>query len=161
MDDQDAQSLESRPPSPDDLVALCRSLNAEDARYIVIGGMAMAQHGFIRTTLDVDLLIADDEENIRRVLKALESLPDKAVRQITPTELHQYQVIRIADEFVVDIMLSAGGIRYDEAEDERMMTEIDGVSIPFASMELMFRFTQTFREKDSADLLFLKERLGK
>ena len=64
------QSLESRPPTLEDLVALCRSLNAVGAKYVVIGGMAVIQHGFTRTTEDVDLLLESSPENQARVLAA-------------------------------------------------------------------------------------------
>ena len=37
-------------PEQDDLVRLCASLNAEGARYLVVGGMAMNQHGMLRAT---------------------------------------------------------------------------------------------------------------
>jgi hypothetical protein len=40
-----------------DLLKLCRSLNDAGANYIVIGGMAMVQAGFVRATEDIDLLI--------------------------------------------------------------------------------------------------------
>src|SRR5438874_13436224 len=71
--------LEARPPRLADLVALCRRLNEAGARYIVIGGMAVIQAGFVRATEDIDLLIDTSPANIARVREALRSLPDKAV----------------------------------------------------------------------------------
>ncbi|HUH02704.1 MAG TPA: hypothetical protein VML75_11980 [Kofleriaceae bacterium] len=54
MDNRDDDApLESRPPTIDDLVDLCRHLNEEGARYIVIGGMAILQLGFVRATEDI------------------------------------------------------------------------------------------------------------
>ena len=47
-----------------DLVSLCRSLNREGARYVVIGGMAMIQAGFVRATEDIDLLVDCGTETI-------------------------------------------------------------------------------------------------
>lgn len=41
---------ESRPPTLDDLLDLCRHLNEAEAKYIVVGGMAVIQHGFVRPT---------------------------------------------------------------------------------------------------------------
>ncbi len=58
MDDpDDGKNLESRPPTVEDLVKLCRSLNHAGARYLVIGGMAVIQAGFVRATADIDLLL--------------------------------------------------------------------------------------------------------
>ncbi len=58
MDPHDAdQALEARPPLPDseDLVSLCRNLEREGARYVVIGRMAVIQAGFGRATNNIDL----------------------------------------------------------------------------------------------------------
>lgn len=49
--------LESREPTVDDLRNLCRALNARQARYVVIGGFAMAAIGYNRRTMDIDLLV--------------------------------------------------------------------------------------------------------
>jgi hypothetical protein len=48
-----SKGMESRPPSMDDLRDLCRALNLAKAKYIVIGGMAVLQHGFVRGTVDI------------------------------------------------------------------------------------------------------------
>jgi hypothetical protein len=58
MDPEDAdQAPDARPPLLEDLVSLCRNLNREGARYVVIGGTAVIQGGFGRATNDIDLLI--------------------------------------------------------------------------------------------------------
>lgn len=54
---QGEDKLESREPTSEDLVALARSLNSLDARYIVIGGFAIRAAGYDRRTMDIDLLI--------------------------------------------------------------------------------------------------------
>ena len=129
----DHQELESREPSVEDLVNLCRHLNREQANYIVVGGFAMRAVGYDRRTMDVDLLVDKDPENETRVYRALESLPDKAVLELAPGEVARYSVVRVADEIVVDLMKTACGIGYGEALDDIIYREIDGVRIPFAS----------------------------
>lgn len=151
------KELEPRPPLEADLVALCRELNGRGARYIVIGGFAVIAAGLPRTTGDIDLMVAADAENEARVFAALSTLPDNAVRELQPGELQQYNVIRVADEILVDLMRSAGGIEYDEAAKEVVVREIKGVSIPFASPRLLWRMkVVTHREKDAGDLVFLR-----
>jgi len=78
----DDQKQESRPPTVDDLVGLCRELNARRAEYIVIGGMAMINAGFVRTTETIDLLIESSASNQAKVRQALSVLPDNAVREM-------------------------------------------------------------------------------
>jgi hypothetical protein len=152
-----ADQAEARPPRLSDLVSLCRDLNAEGARYVVIGGMAVIQAGFPRATGDIDLLIDASPENQERVRRALMKLPDQAVREMTADDLEAYAVVRVADEFIVDLMKAACGISYGEASLEVDVAELDGVPIAFASPALLLRMKDTYREKDRVDRAFLSQ----
>ncbi len=152
--------LESRPPTLDDLVFLCGALNQEQAKYVVVGGMAIIQQGFVRATEDIDLLVADDLENIKAIKRALSRLPDNAVRKMQDDDVREYGVVRVADEFVVDLLRAACGVDYDEAMQDILVHEIEGVPIPFASARLLWKMKQTYREKDKLDLHFLREVLN-
>jgi len=156
MDPEDADApREARPPLLEDLVALCRDLNREGALYVVLGGMAVIQAGFVRATYDIDLLVETSPENQERVRRALMALPDGAVRDMAPDDLERYVVVRVADEIVVDLMKSACGIDYAAAAGLVDVVEIEGVPIPFASPRLLWRTKQTLRDKDKVDLAFL------
>jgi hypothetical protein len=152
------KELTTRVPEEADLVVLCRTLNELGAKYIVIGGFAIILAGFARATLDVDLLIDTSLENEALVYKALEILPDKAVRELKPGETSRYGVLRVGDEIMVDLMKSACGIEYTEASKEIVIHEVEGVPIPFASPRLLWRTKKsTQRVKDAEDLIFLQE----
>lgn len=153
----DPKSLEPRPPLEADLVRLCRELNQRGARYLVVGGFAVITAGLPRVTGDIDLIVAVDHENEARVFSALSTLPDNAASELQPGELQHYSVIRVADEIIVDLMRSAGGIEYEEAAREAVVRQIQGVPIPFASPRLLWRMkVVTHREKDAGDLAFLR-----
>ena len=163
MDDQNAgpeqpaDNLISRPPVQADLANLCREMNQRGAKYVVVGGFAIISAGMPRLTTDVDLMVAVDLENEAKVFAALSTLPDNAVRELQPGELQQYNVIRVGDEILVDLMRSAGGIDYAEAAKDVVIREVDGVPIPFASPRLLWRMkVVTHREKDAGDLVFLR-----
>jgi len=161
MDPEDAdQAPEARPPLLEDLVSLCRNLSREGARYVVIGGMAVIQAGFGRTTNDIDLLIDTSPENQDRVRRALMALPDEAVREMAADDLERYAVVRVADEIVVDLMRNACGIGYDDASRMVDEVEIDGVRIPFANARLLWLTKDTLRDRDRADRAFLARLLA-
>lgn len=161
MDEQEYPGegeLTSRPPSPKDLADLCRQLNDSGTHYIVVGGFAIRGAGYSRETLDLDFLVSTDPENEAKVYRALESLPDKAVLELKPGEIEKYTVVRVGDEICVDLMASASGIAYEEASKDIIIRLVDGVPIPFASPRLLYRMKEkTHREKDRADLQFLRE----
>lgn len=48
-----------------------RALEAEHVRYLLVGGLAVVVHGHARFTADVDLVVALDPENARRVVDVL------------------------------------------------------------------------------------------
>ena len=155
--EQSAENLISRPPVEADLVKLCRELNQRGANYVVVAGFAIIAAGFPRLTTAVDLMVAVDLENEAKVYSALSTLPDNAVRELRPGELQQYNVIRVGDEILVDLMRSAGGIDYAEAAKHVVVREVDSVPIPFASPQLLWRMKAvTHREKDAGDLVFLR-----
>lgn len=156
--DQPEKGLESREPSVEDLVALCGELNKRGARYVVVGGFAIRGAGYIRATMDIDLVIDCSLANEAKVYDALRTLPDRAVDQLDPGDVEKFTVVRVADEIVVDLMKSASGIDYDMAVGGVVMREVGGVLIPFASPELLWRMKRTtHREKDGLDLLFLRK----
>ena len=156
-DDLPTNELTSREPTVEDLRDLCRELNRRGAKYVVVGGFAIRAANYNRMTMDVDLIVAADLENEAKVFGALSTLPDNAVRELQPGELQKYNVIRVGDEILVDLIVSAGGINYFEAAKDVVVREVDGVPIPFASPRLLWRMkVVTHREKDAGDLVFLR-----
>ena len=63
--------------------AIVRSLNTIGARYLIAGGLAVNAHGYIRLTMDVDLVIAMDPSNIARAFQAFAALGYKPIVPIT------------------------------------------------------------------------------
>lgn len=160
MEDADPKEGEliSREPTAEDLAGICRRLNDLGARYLIIGGFAIRGAGYIRSTMDVDLIIALDPENEALVFEALRSLPDRAVDELDPGDVAKYTVVRINDEITIDLMGSASGIGYEEASKDIVIRTVGDVDIPFASPRLLWRMKKsTHRDKDAVDLLFLKK----
>jgi len=149
-----------RTPTQNDLISLCRALNEQGARYLVIGGFAINYHGFIRATEDIDILIDADRDNQQRVKKALEILPDKAILELGEDDFGEYTVVRVSDEILVDVMTAACAIDFKEASPGIEFATIEGVQIPFATPELLLRMKQTQRENDVADRIFLHQRIA-
>jgi len=111
-------------------------------------------------TEDMDILLDDSIENQRRVIEALEILPHKAARELRGDDIRDYIVVRVADEFLVDLMTKTCGVSFAEAEPEIVWHEEQGVRIPYASPKLMWRMKQTVRDKDQLDRLFLSKEFG-
>ncbi|MEO6260455.1 MAG: hypothetical protein ABIP63_08895 [Thermoanaerobaculia bacterium] len=160
MDDPDDRGY-SRAPELEDLLGLCKALNAAEVRYVLIGGFAVILHGFVRATKDIDLLIDASVANVRRLKRAMSVLPDNAIAMIADDEVEKYKVVRIADEIVVDLLKDACGVDYERAAAGGIeIRTIEGVPIPIARMELLIETKQTIRSSDAADVHFLRLRIA-
>jgi hypothetical protein len=146
----------ARAPEPDDVVRICRALNAAGARYLLIGGFAVVAHGAGRFTKDIDLLVDDAAENVARVRQGLAVLADNAAAEVADDDVQRHVVVRVVDEVVVDLMGRACGLRYSDAAADAETIERDGVAIPVASPSTLIRTKDTPRPQDAIDRAFLQ-----
>ena len=73
----------TRPATWDDVIAVARLLDAHGVRWALIGGYAIAAHGFVRFTDDVDVLVDPARDNTARWIEALSKLPDGAAAELS------------------------------------------------------------------------------
>ena len=157
-DDGTPGELVPREPSVEDVIEICRELNARGARYMVVGGFAVRQAGYSRTTSHIDLLVDPALENEAKVFEALATLPDGCVRELDAGDVGKFTVVRVADEVLVDLMAKASGFSYEEAKGRVHVRKLEGVKIPFANPDLLWRMkSRSLRPKDHGDLYFLRE----
>lgn len=69
------------------LEAVITSLNAAQVRYLVVGGLAVVAHGYLRTTADLDLVLALDSANAMRGVATLAKL---GFRPTVPVDLQAF-----------------------------------------------------------------------
>ena len=156
MDDRD-DAAHARAPEPEDLARICRSLNEAGARYVLIGGFAVIAHGAARFTKDIDFLVDDDPANIARVKKALGILADNAAAEVRESDVREYSVVRVADEFLIDLMGRACGLSYADVVQDAEVQTVGGVEIPIASPATLIRTKDTYRPQDAIDRRFLED----
>lgn len=159
MDDPHDHQLFSRTPVLEDLVRLCKALNEAGVNYVVIGGFAVAHHGYPRGTGDIDLLVDPSPENVERIRTALSYLPDQAVLEVKPTDVQEYVVVRVADEVLIDLLQKACDVTFDEAKDDIEVFAIAGVNIPFAGLRSLIRTKRSLRLQDVLDKNFLEGKI--
>jgi predicted nucleotidyltransferase len=149
----------SRPATLDDLKKLVTSLNEQRAEYLLIGGYALFAHGYHRATTDIDVLVRADRDAGKRVVAALMVLPDQAAKDIDPAWFEEGENIRVADEFVVDIMLNACGETYESLQSYAETIDLDGIPVRTINLEGLLLTKQTARDKDVADRAILERAL--
>jgi hypothetical protein len=154
----------TRPATWEDLTRLVKLLNEAHAEYALVGGYAIASHGFSRQSEDIDLLVNPSAENSRRWIVALGHLPDQATRALE----HEPDVfaddkryaLRVNDEFTIDIMPSVAGHSWDEMQQYIETIDLDGVPLRLLNLEGLLLTKQGHRPKDQMDASILRQALA-
>lgn len=98
----------TRPATWEDVITTARLLNRAGVRYILVGGYALAAHGYVRMTTDIDIAVAPDPGNSAPWVAALAELPDGVCAAIAgeadPFEGDHLHAIRLNDAFTVDLL---------------------------------------------------------
>lgn len=149
----------SRPATLEDLKSLIASLNEQGADYLLIGGYALFAHGYHRATTDIDVLVPATQEAGIKIRSALMVLPDQAAKDIDPAWFDEGENIRVADAFIVDIMLNACGETYETLKQYAETVDLDGVAVRTINLEGLLLTKQTMREKDVSDRIILERAL--
>src|SRR5574342_755971 len=103
---------------------LFAALNAVDAEFLVVGALALAAHGHVRATKDLDVWIRSTPANAERVHRALSTfgapLHDLTVDDLaSPHLIFQIGVAPVR----IDIITSIDGVEFDEAWSEKLVSE--------------------------------------
>jgi len=149
-----------RPASLEDLKALIESLNRQQADYLLIGGYALFVHGYHRATTDIDVLVPATVESGVKVRAALLALPDQAARDLQPEWFAEGENIRVADAFLVDILLNACGETYDTLKQYAITVDLEGIPVKTVNLEGLLKTKQTLRDKDISDRRILERALA-
>lgn len=143
---------------------IMRALSKEKADYVLIGGFAVILHGLSRLTVDIDIFIKPEAENLERVKKALRRVfpADDEIDSLTLRDLRDYAVVRFGteDDFYIDLVARIGEMfRYEDLEWE--VREVEGAQVRIATPETLLRMKKdTVRPEDKRDARFLAEMIA-
>jgi hypothetical protein len=150
----------------EDAKRILLALADEGVRYVLVGSMAMAAQGLVRATRDMDLFVAPDHENVKRLRAALGRVfdHDPNIEQIKAEDLAgNYPAIEYVPphgSFSLDILSRLGdAFRYDDIEAEDIL--IDGVRVRVATPRMLYLMKRgTIRPLDRIDAEAIRERFG-
>jgi hypothetical protein len=140
-----------------DLIA---EFNAHGVEYMIVGAHALAAHGLVRATKDLDIWVRPDLSNAPRVLRALQAfgapLHDLTAEDFTrPGLVFQIGV----DPVRVDVVTSVTGVEFTEAWASRFQTRFaDQPAAVLSRDHLMQNKRASGRKQDLADLDWLESK---
>jgi hypothetical protein len=131
-------------------------LLSEDVAFLVVGAYALAVHGYVRATGDLDIWVRPDVENAEKVWRALLRFgaPVETVG-LTKDDLAQpgivYQIGLPPRR--IDILTEISGIGFEEAWGSRTMQTVERLEVAFLGREALLRNKrESGRDKDLADI---------
>jgi hypothetical protein len=136
-----------------DFAEMLAALSAAGAEYLLVGAHALAVHGVVRATGDLDIWVRPTAENAKKVWSALIAfgapLQDLTERDLaTPDLIFQIGVA----PYRIDVMTWIDGVTFDEAWTGRTSVRVDGQEIAVIGRDDLLRNKRsTGRLRDLAD----------
>jgi len=129
-------------------------LNSHNIEYILVGGHAVAFHGYPRFTGDIDFLIRTTHSNVQRILEVLAAFGFGGLGISEHDLLEPGRIVQLGQSpNRIDILTSISGVDFGSAWQSRVQTTIDGQSVPLIGWnELLQNKRAAGRKKDLADL---------
>lgn len=151
-----------RLPESADVVLVLAELARHRVEYALIGGTAMALHGFPRMTKDIDLLLPRDVRNNARLLKALAALRSSLALNIIPDKktLDAGFSTSAEGELGIDLLYAAASRSFDDYRKHIIERQLDGVPVKVLDVDGMLMSKQTDRPEDIPDLQRLSRLKG-
>ena len=131
-----------------------RLLNANDVRYLLVGGYAVAYHGYPRYTNDIDLWVDADRANAEKVLRTISDFGFPVDERLRAWAPNPQKILRIGEPPLrIEIMTTIAGVSFADAYDRRIDDRLDGVDVRVIGLDdLKANKAAAGRHKDLDDL---------
>ncbi len=137
---------------PRDFREFLKLLDAHSARFLLIGGYAVNAFGYVRNTVDMDVWIAVDAANQKRVLEAIRDFafpgaPDDLL-------IEDDAMVRMGQPPLrIEVLKKISGVEFEDCWPRRVTIEDDDLKIPTISLaDLKRNKMASGRKKDLLDV---------
>jgi hypothetical protein len=133
-------------------------LNDHDVRYLIVGGYAVAYHGYPRYTKDIDVWLWVNPENAERVVRSLVDFGFESLGLDVSDFLESETIIQLGyAPNRIDLIMGVPGVDFEDCYAQRVEEEIEGVRLAFIDLEGLKKSKKASgRLQDLADLENLK-----
>jgi hypothetical protein len=128
-------------------------LERQGVEYVLIGGAAMAFHGFPRMTKDVDLLLPRRRANNSRLMKALAALREDLRLEHMPAkeDLDAGFWTAAEGDLGIDLLFVAASRGYEDYRPHIVERVHEGITVRLLDVDGMLKSKETDRPEDEAD----------
>ncbi len=144
----------------EDYKEMLQLLSEEQVDFMIVGAYALGTHGYPRATGDIDIWVKPNDINSRKLYKALARFGaplDKIKIDEFSMEGIIFQIGVIPRR--IDIITKIDGVKYEEADEDKIIVKIEGLKIPVISLDKLIKNKMsTGREKDELDIKTLRKK---
>jgi predicted nucleotidyltransferase len=139
---------------PPDFKEFLKLLSDHEVEYLLVGGYAVAYHGYPRATADMDIWVAINPHNAQRLVDAIRAFGFEMPELSPDVFLKKDQVIRMGVPPIrIEIVTTASGVDFEECYAARLVDELDGVAVSVINLEhLKINKKAAGRHRDLDDL---------
>ena len=139
---------------PPDFKEFLKLLSDHEVEYLLVGGYAVAYHGYPRATADMDIWVAINPHNAQRLVDAIRAFGFEMPELSPDVFLKENQVIRMGVPPIrIEIVTTASGVDFEECYAAREVDELDGVAVSVISLKhLKINKKAAGRHRDLDDL---------
>ena len=126
--------------------------------YLLIGGYAVAYHGYPRATNDMDVWVAIHPDNAKRLVSVLQLFGFSVPELSDDLFLQKDKIIRMGvPPMRIEILTSISGVAFEECYTNRIVDKIDGIPVNLIALEQLRQNKRASgRYKDLNDLEHLR-----
>ena len=137
----------------EDYKDMLQALADEKVRFLLVGAYALAAHGYLRATMDIDIWVMPSPWNADAVLRALQRF-GAPLHDLTAADLQAEGTIfqiGVAPRRI-DIITTASALDFEETFERSLTVDIEGIEVHVPSLDDLIRNKRTAgRTKDLAD----------
>jgi uncharacterized nucleotidyltransferase DUF6036 len=137
-----------------DFKELLLAFNEHGVDYLVVGAHALAAHGHVRATKDLDVWVRPEQSNAQKILQALSDF-GAPLSELTADDLSRKETIfQIGmPPLRVDIITNIDGVEFEDAWPDRLETSFGGVpAFVISRHHLIMNKKTAARLQDLADV---------
>ncbi len=143
---------------PPDFIEFLRLLDSHRVEYLLIGGYAVAYHGYPRATGDMDVWVRVTPDNAAKLARAVREFGFESPELSTTLFLEPDRMIRMGTPPIrIEIATGISGVKFEDCYARRIVMDVQGLPVGVIGLDDLRANKQAAgRHKDLDDLEHLR-----
>lgn len=127
-------------PIPPDFIEFLKLLNLNNVKYLLIGGYAVGFHGYVRATGDLDIWVATNKTNARKLVESIKQFGFETEHLKSELFLKSNNVVRMGRPPIrIEVLTTISGVTFEQCYKERLTQEWNGITVQVISLEKLIK----------------------